>query len=97
MIVYQQTKAQFINECRSDTIADSVANTMRLRGINSFDKPEIRSWKKSLPAIADVLAQTDTDDDIDVAIEYKINQSRDRIDFMIYGNDVNGKKNLIIL
>ncbi len=97
MIVYQQTKAQFINECRNDTIANSVADKMRLHGINSFDKPEIRSWRKSLPAIAEVLAKTDTDEDVDVAIEYKINQSRDRIDFMIYGNDSNNRSNLIIL
>ena len=97
MIIYQESKSEFIKECDQQSISDKVASNMRYNGISSFKESQINAWKYSLPAIADVLKQSDTDSDIDVAIEYKINQSRDRIDFLIYGQDESNKNNVIII
>ena len=93
MIIYQENKTDFIKECDKRVIADSVAQNMRHNGINYFDDSQIEAWANSLPAISNVLKKTSTDDDIDVAIEYKFNQSKDRIDFLIYGKDGDGKNN----
>ena len=97
MIIYQESKSEFIKECDQQSISDKVATSMRYNGISSFEESQINAWKYSLPAIADVLKQSNTDSDIDVAIEYKINQSRDRIDFLIYGQDEANKNNVIII
>ena len=97
MIVYQRTKEQFISDCTNNIIAQHVADNMRFNGIRSFDKPEMRAWSNSLPAIANVLKTAETDNDIDIAIEYKINQSHDRIDFMIYGKDAEDRSSVIIV
>lgn len=97
MIIYQQNKKQFINECDTNVIAKNVSDNMRFNGITYFDQSQVTAWEKSLPAIADVLKVSDTDDDIDVAIEYKFNQSKDRIDFVIYGKDDNDQDNLIVI
>lgn len=97
MIIYQQTKENFISECVNATIASSVEKNMRYRGVSYFDNSQINAWKNSLPAIADVLKQSNTDDDIGIAIEYKINQSRDRIDFIIYGKDADNQNTMIII
>ena len=97
MIIYQENKTDFIKECDKRVIADSVAQNMRHNGINYFDDSQIEAWANSLPAISNVLKKTSTDDDIDVAIEYKFNQSKDRIDFLIYGKDGDGKNNVIIV
>lgn len=97
MIIYQETKRHFIDACQKQKIAENVRQNMLANGISYFDESEVNSWRRSLPAIAEVLNNTNTDDDVDVAIEYKINQSRDRIDFMIYGRDSENNSNVIIL
>ena len=66
-------------------------------GIYSFGDSQEKAWRRSLPFVAQALEKSSIDRDVDVAIEYKINQQKTRIDFLIYGTDDDGNKNVIIV
>ena len=101
MIVYSEKADTFISQCLqgkgNSDIGEIVADKMRLHGINYFDKSQITAWRNSLPEMAKVLKKCNCDPAIDVAVEYKIQQSRDRIDFLVCGNDNNGVSNVVIV
>ena len=97
-IVYQQTLRKFINSCLySQSIADEVEQGMYNAGY-SYVMPNWKtSWEKSLPEIAKALQGSTIADDVDVAIEYRLKHSLERLDFLIYGLDKNNKKNMVIV
>lgn len=101
MIVYSNTKRNFINQCRADndghTIENAVASAMCLAGITYFDESQRKAWRNSLPSMADILERTNIDDNIIIAIEYNIRQAKDRLDFVITGKDVNNNRSIIIV
>lgn len=100
MIVYHDTVRNFIDQCNEKelrSISQIVAEDMKINGISSFDKSQIRAWENSLPAVANVLDRCDIDENVRVAVEYKIRQTRDRIDMIIYGADADNQKNVIII
>ena len=101
MIVYKETVGNFINACNQGSSALDIgliiSNKMHLCGINYFDASQVAAWKNSLPHMADVLAQSKINRSVDVAVEYKIQQSRDRIDFLVCGNDYEGKSNVVVV
>lgn len=100
MIIYQDTVRNFVNQCNGKgerSIAETLSLDMRTNGISSFDDSQVRAWNNSLPAIADVLSSCDIDESVGVAVEYKIRQSKDRIDLIVYGSDANHQKNVIII
>lgn len=100
MIVYHDTVRNFIDQCNEKelkSISEIVSEDMRVNGISSFDSSQVRAWENSLPAVANVLDRCDIDDNVRVAIEYRIRQSRDRIDMIIYGADEDNHKNVIII
>ena len=100
MIIYRKSAKEFIDECFKDngeTISSIVSNEMRNNGIFNFSASQINAWSNSLPAIAKVFKNSDIDNDVDVAIEYKINQSKNRIDVLVYGNDDSNKSNVVVI
>lgn len=100
MIVYNDTVKNFILQCRSDAsekIADIVSRDMIFSNITYFNNSQKIAWQNSLPMMAKVLEQSKIDDDVDVSIEYKINQTKDRVDMIIYGKDDSNKQNLVVI
>ena len=104
MIVYRKSLDQFINSCQvlnvdgeCIRIGQEIADAMRNAGIYSFGNSQEVAWRKSLPFVAQALAKSKIDRNVDVAIEYKINQQKTRIDFLIYGEDDLGHKNVVII
>ena len=100
MIVYQDTVRNFIDQCNEEelrSISEIVSEDMRSKGLGYFDNSQVRAWQNSLPAIANVLASCDLDDGVGIAIEYKIRQSRDRIDLIVYGTDENNKDSVVVV
>ncbi|NLB48960.1 MAG: DUF2075 domain-containing protein [Erysipelotrichia bacterium] len=57
----------------------------------------VTSWENSLPEIALALKDSGLDDDIDVAVEYRLKHSMERLDFLIYGVDESNNKNMVIV
>ena len=101
MIIYRETIGNFISQCFDSgnpaTIGGIISNRMRLSGINYFGESQVNSWNASLPEIASVLQDSDIDRDVDVAVEYKLVQSRDRIDFLICGDDEKDHENVVVV
>ena len=100
MIVYNEKAGTFISQCLPNVkpdIGDIISEKMRLHGINYFDDSQVNAWRNSLPAMATVLKSSCINPEIDVAVEYKIQQSRDRIDFLVCGNDNKGYGNVVVV
>ena len=101
MIIYRESIGKFISQCLDGSTAHDIgsviSNQMRLNGITYFGDSQIRAWNASLPEMAKVLKDSNVDPNIDVAVEYKLVQSRDRIDFLICGNDEFGRENVVVV
>ena len=101
MIVYRENVSNFILQCFDGTspldIGGIISEEMRKCGINYFSDSQVNAWNASLPEMAKVLKDSGVDSDVDVAVEYKLVQSRDRIDFLICGDDDNGHENVVVV
>ena len=101
MIIYRENVGTFISQCLDGSaaldIGSVISDQMRLCGITYFGESQVKAWNASLPEMARVLQNSDVDRDIDVAVEYKLVQSRDRIDFLICGNDDQGNENVVVV
>ena len=83
-IVYQESLSKFIQSCLvTNSIADEVKQGMYNAGYPHVMDNWITSWKNSLPAIAKALKDSSIDKDIDVAVEYRLKSSLERLDFLI--------------
>ena len=97
-IVYCQTMRNFINSCLvTKDIGQVVKQSMYNAGYPNVMDNWVTSWEKSLPEIALALKGADIDDDIDVAVEYRLKHSMERLDFLIYGLDEYNHKNMVIV
>lgn len=97
-IVYQEDLNSFIHSCLiSKTIADEVKQGMYNAGYPHVMPNWETSWQNSLPEIAKALQNSSIDGDVDVAVEYRLKHSQERLDFLIYGLDKNNKKNMVII
>ncbi|HAE45237.1 MAG TPA: hypothetical protein DCG37_06560 [Lachnospiraceae bacterium] len=101
MIIYRESIGNFISQCLDGSAAINIgtiiSDKMRLNGISYFGESQVNAWNASLPEMALVLKDMDVDRNIDVAVEYKLVQSRDRIDFLICGDDEAGKENVVVV
>lgn len=83
MIIYESSLNQFIDNCNSIQIVDEIQKGLLFSGFNISNKKEIDSWKESLPFVAKALDKDDLSKDINVAIEYKLDVTSNRIDIYI--------------
>jgi len=99
MIVYQTTKRGFLEDS-SNGIEDIIRLNVKQK-LNIDVKPgsgEYESWRNSLGnAMNHVMNTSRIPDDSGVAIEYSIPRSKNRIDFIITGQDENNKEKVIII
>lgn len=99
MIVYQSTKAGFLEDA-SNGIEDVVRERVREK-LNidiKVGSSEYNSWKNSLgDAMYKVMQTEKIPDDAGVAIEYSIPRTKNRIDFVITGEDAEGKEKVVII
>lgn len=97
-IVYQESLHTFINHClESQNIAGKIKFGMINAGYSNVMPNWETSWKNSLPEIAKALKGSKIDGDVDVAVEYRLKHSLERLDFLIYGVDEDNKKNMVIV
>lgn len=99
MIVYQSTKRGFLNDAANgieDVIRESVRDKLYID--IKEGSSEYESWKNSLGnAMFHVMDTDKIPDDAGVAIEYSIPRTKNRIDFVVTGEDENGKEKVIII
>lgn len=87
MIVYEGSKADFINDSINGVIANKIETLFSSLGIFRESLAEFRSWVNSLPRIALIIGDNRIDDMVRVALEYQIPLTSKRVDFMIGGKN----------
>jgi len=99
MIVYQSTKLGFLEDA-SNGIEDIVrAKVKEKLNIDiQVGSSEYNSWKNSLGDAMYKVMQTDKiPNDSGIAIEYAIPRAKNRIDFIVTGEDEEGKEKVVII
>ena len=97
MLVYIEDKKTFNNDVLENNIEGKILGLMEEKLGKRVSPNEISSWKNSLPFMDRVLNSSDIPDDAGIAIEYGIPQTSKRVDFIITGNNDNGKQSAVII
>lgn len=87
MIIYNKSIQNFIDDCNNNQIKNEILENLRNKGVNLNNESEQRSWENSLPEMAKILNSNEINKEVDCAIEYKFNDSKNRIDFIVYGKN----------
>lgn len=99
MIVYQSTKLGFVNDASNgieDIIRERVKEKLHID--IQVGSSEYNSWKNSLgDAMYKVMQSDKIPNDSGVAVEYSIPRTKNRIDFIITGEDANGNEKVVII
>lgn len=97
MIVYQATKSDFLKDASNgieDIIRAQVLEKLYMRVGDS----EYESWRNSLgQAMYHVMNTDKIPDDAGVSIEFSIPRTKNRIDFIVTGQDENGGEKAVII
>lgn len=87
MIVYSATKRKFVEDVRSNRIAEIIENEV-LRKLNrNSPRNERLSWENSLQYMSQILWDEAIPDSAGVAIEYNLPMTNRRVDFIFTGKD----------
>ncbi len=97
MIIYQSTKAGFLDDTFGHDIETVVLSAYQDRTGRRVAKAEIRAWKESLVEMAKVLRHESIPDDCGIAVEYVIPQTAKRIDLLMSGHDDLNRSKLITI
>lgn len=97
MIVYQATKTKFVDDAHSLGIEYQIAGAYLKKTGRYAPDSELRAWRASLHAMANVLVDVEIPEDAGVGIEFGIPQTSKRIDFLLSGKSETGASNLIIV
>ena len=96
MLAYLASKEQFLKD--APTIDDIVAAQVKKNLNISVGYSETQSWRNSLGnAMFHVMSDASIPDDSTVAVEYRLNGRKFRIDFLIAGRDSSGKESMVIV
>ncbi len=97
MIIYSSTKAGFNQDVLNNQIDSKIlADFLRALGRRT-GASEINSWKNSMLYMHNILTDTAIPEDAGVAIEYKIPQTSNRIDFILTGQDAQKKDTVVLV
>lgn len=96
MIVYDNVKSGFIEDLRKDILVEKIEENYRKK-IGGVKEAERRLWDNSLKRVVKILNNKDIPEDAGVAVEYKVPETDNRIDFMISGYSQDGKGIVIIV
>jgi DUF2075 family protein len=97
MVIYQENVGTFIRHCVTNQIATILKDKVKTLGLGAGSPSEFNSWAHSLPVVAGLLDKAQVDPQIDVALEYKLDVSKGRIDFLIYGQDEKSQDNVVVV
>jgi len=97
MIIYNETKNTFINHIKENQIAYVLQENINKKINRSVSVAEIRSWGNSLSQMAKVVRSKNIKDDSHILLEFNLPSTQKRIDFIIAGENSEGKKNALII
>ncbi len=97
MIIYQSTKAGFLNDVGSRDMGELMRASYRAKTGRNVSESEFRAWSESLPAMGNVLEDDRIPGGAGVGVELFVLQSMKRIDFLVSGTDINERDQLVIV
>lgn len=97
MIVYNDTKRQFVSDVKGGDIEDKIRRYIRQKGLNAGHDKEYESWHNSMQFMRNIVDDHEIDDNVKIAIEYNIPLTSKRVDFIISGSDAIGNDNVVIV
>lgn len=99
MIIYSNTLENFRNDCNGTVppIGMILRSRFEEKHISGGQDREYKSWINSLPELAKALDDSSLDPNIGVGVEYKLIDTKQRIDFLLYGLDECNKENVIVI
>ena len=97
MIVYNDTKRQFVSDVKGGDIEDKIRSCIRQKGLNAGQDKEYLSWHNSMQFMRNIVDDQEIDDDVSISIEYNIPLTSKRVDFIISGSDKLGNDNVVIV
>lgn len=96
MLAYLASKAQFLKD--APTIEDIVKTAVKKNLNISVAQPEYNAWRNSLGnAMSHAMNDARIPNDAAVAVEYRLNGRKFRIDFIIAGLNSAGKESVVIV
>lgn len=96
MLAYLASKAQFLED--APLIEDRVAESVKKRLGFTASTSEYESWRNSLGnAMSHVMRSPLIPMDASVAIEYRLNGRKFRLDFVVGGRNKEGKESLVVI
>ena len=96
MLAYLGTKGQFLLD--APVIEDKVRDAVLAKLNFAVGESEYLSWRNSLGnAMSNIMRSEKIPDDAGIAIEYRLNGRRFRLDFVISGLDSQNKESLVII
>jgi uncharacterized protein len=97
MIVYQSTKAKFLDDVLSNDIENIILSVFKKKLLRSTSESEIGSWRDSLQHMNNVLFDREIPDDCGIAVEFQVPLSSKRLDFTITGKNENGEEHVVLI
>jgi DUF2075 family protein len=97
MIVYKESKSQFVKDFSEDCIEDLVRLRVEEKLHRKVGESEYQSWSNSLPMIGMLLMQSTVPDDANVAIEYTIPSTQNRVDLIISGQNEKQQDQVVLI
>lgn len=97
MLIYDGTKADFLDSVANDRIAIEIEESIYDNMHRSTSKNEFRSWENSMNYMYKVLNDDGIPSNTGVAIEYNIPQTSKRVDFLLTGYDGENKANVVVI
>ena len=96
MLAYLASKEQFLKD--APTIEDIVKDAVKKNLNISVAQPEYNAWRNSLGnAMSHAMNDPEIPNDSAVAVEYRLNGRKFRIDFIIAGLNSEGKESVVIV
>jgi DUF2075 family protein len=97
MLVYENTKADFLDDILADQLVPEIKRGYESRGMGIGSESEVRAWKNSFQYMYKVLRGSAVPDNAGVAIEFKIPLTSRRIDFLLSGYDGNHNSTVAVV
>ena len=97
MIVYQETKQQFLDDVRLDLIEEKIEEKVRGKLHKKTAYNEFLSWMNSMQYMYKVMEDKRIPKDSKIAIEYRIPNSNKRVDFIICGEDSCHRESAVVI
>ncbi len=96
-LVYTATKQQFLSDVQDNAIHSKVLTELKRRLRHSVAPSEIDAWRNSMQFMANILVDQDLSATAGVSIEYQLQLSSKRIDFILSGQDAARRETAVII